>query len=82
MTKRYDYVAIENSAPPVRILMENTTFIEVTLGTIMKGDSGIRGLCSNYNENKEGMFKFIVYLPKNFPKMMQLFLSVSFALLY
>lgn len=64
VTKRYDYVAIENSAPPVRILMANTTFVEVTLGTIMKGDPGIRGLCSNYNEKKEGKLTLsIFYLP-------------------
>ncbi|GAB1608825.1 SCO-spondin-like, partial [Argonauta hians] len=52
-----EYMAIEISTIPIKILMDGKLFIQITPNEILLSDKNLRGLCGNYDNNPSNDFR-------------------------
>ncbi|XP_052821913.1 SCO-spondin-like [Octopus bimaculoides] len=55
--KHNEYMAIEISTIPIKILMDEKLFIQITPNEILLGDLKLKGLCGDYDKNPSNDFK-------------------------
>ncbi|CAI9718657.1 Hypothetical predicted protein [Octopus vulgaris] len=55
--KHNEYMAIEISTIPIKILMDEKLFIQITPNEILLGDPQLKGLCGDYDNNPSNDFK-------------------------